>query len=72
MEGDEKVAKYSLMNIFEEREFTLKACGDSSKRKYHSTDRPHTFNDLLEDSYELLSWDSYIDVDYILSGGKVR
>jgi len=69
-ENGEKVAQFSLMNIFEEREFTLKACGDSCKRKYDKIDRPYTFNDLLKNTYTLESWDSYMDVDYILSGGK--
>jgi len=69
--GDyEKKAIFDLMNIFDEQEFTLKACADSSKRKYHPTNRPKTFGDLLNNCYQLENWDSFHQVDYILSGGK--
>jgi len=71
-EGGEKVAQFSLMNIFEERDFTLKACGDSTKRRYDPNNKPETFGDLLTGTYELWNWDSWLDVDYVLSGGKVK
>lgn len=65
-----KVGDFSLMNIFEEREFTMKARGDSTKRRYRAEHQPETFGCLLEGTYDLDAWDSWFDVDYILSGGK--
>tara|TARA_R100001129_G_scaffold26632_1_gene17799 strand:+ start:1332 stop:3395 length:2064 start_codon:yes stop_codon:yes gene_type:complete len=38
---------YSLINVFEERSFTLKATGDSNKRLW-KVDYPRTFGDLLK------------------------
>jgi len=72
MEDGVKVGDFSLMNIFEEREFTLKARGDSTKRRYRPGAQPTTFGDLLKDTYHLNSWDSWYDVDYVLSGGKTE
>ncbi len=69
--GDyEKSAVFDLMNIFDKREFTLKACGDSSKRFYDDENRPETFGDLLNGQFTLKPYDAYWEVDYVLSGGK--
>lgn len=65
-----KVGDFSLMNIFEEREFTMKARGDSTKRRYRKEHQPETFGCLLSDTYDLDSWDAWFDVDFVLSGGK--
>ena len=69
-ENGEKVAQFNLMNIFDEREFTMKARGDSTKRRYRTEHQPETFGCLLSGTYELDSWDSWYDVDFVLSGGK--
>ena len=69
-ENGEKIVNFNLMNIFEIQQFTLKACGDSSKRRYDENNKPETFNDLLHNCYDLKSWDSFHEIDYILSGGK--
>ncbi len=66
----EKSSQFNLMNIFEEHSFSMKACGDSTKRMYDVKNKPKTFKDLLENSYELLPYDSWHQVDYVLSGGK--
>ena len=69
-ENGEKVATFTLMNIFDEREFTMKARGDSTKRRYRKEHQPETFGCLLKGTYDLDSWDSWYDVDFVLSGGK--
>jgi hypothetical protein len=66
----EKVAQFNLMNIFETHTFTMKARGDSRKRMYDVNHQPTTFKDLMENTYELLPYDSWHQVDYVLSGGK--
>jgi len=70
-ENGQKVAQFNLMNIFDEREFTMKARGDSTKRRYRTEHQPETFGCLLSGTYDLDSWDSWYDVDFVLSGGKV-
>tara|TARA_S200002703_G_scaffold146888_1_gene142306 strand:+ start:2052 stop:4376 length:2325 start_codon:yes stop_codon:yes gene_type:complete len=66
----EKVAQFNLMNIFETHTFTMKARGDSRKRMYDVKHQPTTFKDLMENTYDLLPYDSWHQVDYVLSGGK--
>lgn len=66
----EKNAVFDLMNIFEKREFTLRACGDSTKRLYDEDNRPTCFGDLLKNQYKLNSYNAHWEVDYVLSGGK--
>ena len=57
-----------LMNVFIERDISIKACGDSSKRMYRMDDKPTTFGDLLTSSYELDSYDSYAHVNRVVNG----
>ena len=57
-----------LMNVFIERDISIRACGDSSKRMYRMDDKPTTFGDLLTRSYQLDSYDSYAHVNRVING----
>ena len=65
----EKEAVFDLMNIFDPQVQSVKVCGDSSKR-FYGENQPTTFGDLLNGQYELTPYNSYWDVDFVLSGGK--
>jgi hypothetical protein len=59
---------FDKMNIFEEREISMRACGDSTKRLYDENDKPSCFGDLLLKSYNLRVWPSYASIDRIMTG----
>lgn len=61
---------FDLINIFDDRPFTMRARGDSAKRLYDPKNRPETFGDLLTRSYTLEPHDSWATVDLILGGGR--
>ena len=58
---------FDKMNIFEEREISMRACGDTTKRLYDENDKPTCFGDLLRKSYKLNVWPSYASIDRLMT-----